>query len=459
MALVLGLHAATFVGVGRLFTEEQRAPKRNLHAVDVEAEPEVDTQALLTGERYIASNRWFSLMRRLPNDQQSFPDEYSYVSFTIWETKKDFTFWRKGLLPLKSAEQRDRLVSGPGGRPEAEGEELLEPEVFVATTRFNVLDQSKTELSPSRPADTTYVLSVLCPESFLVRMPPRLHSDVFRKSSGIVTFRMSGIQSSMSPLADRIQCWRLVQDAAGFRFSQLLRRDQAPDDNCNYLRSLDWGIALHLQSSVHGVVPCPHCLSGVTVWDDRAAYDQSEKAILPPGDMLLQPAQDILYEGKLASLCSAKVAGQAEAGLASLEPLADCAGRSASRIPMQLADERVLEADRINKWTKDLGSVGQHLGPGLASTLTCGRAQAAPENYLADAQDSQAIIMDSREGPAFVDYAGMEDMEFGLHPGEMNEKARAQKAKLREKDVLKSRIQAMPTPREDDMTNQLAVES
>ena len=55
-------------------------------------------------------------MRRLPNDQQSFPDEYSplvkdlcearerslhevargYVSFTIWETKKDFTFWRKG---------------------------------------------------------------------------------------------------------------------------------------------------------------------------------------------------------------------------------------------------------------------------------------------------------------------------------------------------------------------------
>ena len=127
-------------------------------------------------------------------------------------------------------------------------------------------------LSPSRPADTTYVLSVLCPESFLVRMPPRLHSDVFRKSSGIVTFRMSGIQSSMSPLADRIQCWRLVQDAAGFRFSQLLRRDQAPDDNCNYLRSLDWGIALHLQSSVHGVVPCPHCLSGVTVWDDRAAY-------------------------------------------------------------------------------------------------------------------------------------------------------------------------------------------
>ena len=68
-------------------------------------------------------------MRRVPNNQQSFPDDYSflaalgvmsdvtvlarqeekevlqkrctfpatgYVSFTIWETKKDFTFWRKG---------------------------------------------------------------------------------------------------------------------------------------------------------------------------------------------------------------------------------------------------------------------------------------------------------------------------------------------------------------------------
>lgn len=285
IALVLGLHAAAFVGVGKLFTEEQRVPKTNLRAVDVAAEPEVDTQALLTGERYIASNRfmvregaeaafeqrwakrksslltlpgfrWFSLMRRLPNDQQSFPDEYSYVSFTIWETKKDFTFWRKGpafkeahggggildfvgmvmssfmtskgppkpsfwrgLLPLKSAEQRDRLVSGPGGRPEADGEELLEPEVFVATTRFNVLDQSKTEFE-------------------------QLWNEQKDK----------------------------LQDTAGFRFSQLLRRDQAPDDNCNYL--------------------------SVTVWDDKAAYEQS-KAILPPGDMLLQPAQDILYEGKL----------------------------------------------------------------------------------------------------------------------------------------------------------------
>ena len=110
-------------------------------------------------------------------------------------TSVSLSFFCRGLLPLKSAEQKDRLVSGPGGRPEADGEELLEPEaaqkqtkslleslfnntyfqfilpwtpmksarhsplflclslglfaclcqVFVATTRFNVLDQSKTE--------------------------------------------------------------------------------------------------------------------------------------------------------------------------------------------------------------------------------------------------------------------------------------------------------------------------
>ncbi|CAE7216173.1 unnamed protein product [Symbiodinium natans] len=169
-------------------------------------------------------------MRRVPNNQQSFPDDYSYVSFTIWETKKDFTFWRKGpafkeahggggildfvgmvmssfmtskgppkpsfwqgLLPQKSLQSKVRLVSGPGGRPEADGEKMLPPEVFVATTRYNVADQSKTEF-----------------------------------------------EQLWSKQKDELQ------ETAGFRFSQLLRRDQAPDDNCNYL--------------------------SVTVWDDKAAY-------------------------------------------------------------------------------------------------------------------------------------------------------------------------------------------
>ncbi|CAL1145624.1 unnamed protein product, partial [Cladocopium goreaui] len=114
-----------------------------------------------------------------------------------------------------------------------------------------------------------------------------------------------------------------------------------------------------------------------------------------------------------ASLCSAKVAGNQHS--LDMGPLADCAaGRSSSRIPMQLADDRALEEDKINRWTKDLGPWGQTLGPTMASTLSCGKAQTAPEDYLADSQDGHAILMDSREGPAF-----MEEKEFSLHPGEM----------------------------------------
>lgn len=43
--------------------------------------------------------------------------------------------------------------------------------------------------------------------------------------------------------------------------------------------------------------------------------------------------------------------------------------------------------------------------------------------------DGHAILMDSREGPAF-----MEEKEFSLHPGEM---VKLPKAILREKDVRK----------------------
>lgn len=120
-------------------------------------------------------------------------------------------------------------------------------------------------------------------------------------------------------------------------------------------------------------------------------------------------------------------------------PLADCAaGRSSSRMPMQLADNRALEEEKINRWTKDLGPWGERLGPSMASSLSCGKAQTAPEEYLADSQDGHAILMDSREGPAF-----MEDKEFSLHPGEIGSahlkgaKAKPVLHELREKDVMK----------------------
>lgn len=174
-------------------------------------------------------------------------------------------------------------------------------------------------------------------------------------------------------------------------------------------------------------------------------------------------------------------------------------GRSSSRLPMQLADEKAcslsggalgaheaLESDKINKWTKvHLESFlrcsrgpwihGKPFGPShciytVRSTFTfllCFQGAVAKHKVLQTStwqmvrrkdlkkrlQAKQhsllqegAIVMDSREGPAFVEL--VEEKEFGLHPGEMSkadknvtkvprrsEEVKAPKAVLHEKDV------------------------
>eukprot|EP00438_Fugacium_kawagutii_P028884 Skav225388 [mRNA] locus=scaffold2656:143418:150312:+ [translate_table: standard] len=128
----------------------------------------------------VVSSGWFSLMRRVPDESTNFGDEYS-------------------LLPVTSPQSKERLMSGPGGRPEADGQKMLDPE------------------------------------------------------------------AAMGPL------W-LPMAQGGFRFSQLLRRDQVPDDDSNYL--------------------------GVTVWDDRAAYDKASVDTSSAGDILERPAMNVLYEGQ-----------------------------------------------------------------------------------------------------------------------------------------------------------------
>ena len=289
--LALGIYGAAFT-LGQFWsTVKVRSPNLSRSAVSVEtptstSESTDQVESLLPGERYIASNRfavregadaafeqrwaqrksslltlpgfrWFSLMRRVPDDSVNFGDDYSYISFTIWETKKDFNFWRKGpafkeahggggildflgmimssfmtskgppkpffwegVLPMTSSASKERLLSGPGGRPEADGQKVLDPEVFVQTIRFKVAD--------GREQDFEKYWSE--------------HGEALKAESG-------------------------------FRFSQLLRRDQVPDDDCNYL--------------------------GVTVWDDQAALEKASVDTSSAGDLLTQPAMKVLYEGKL----------------------------------------------------------------------------------------------------------------------------------------------------------------
>lgn len=293
LALVAGIYGSAFA-LGQFWSVKVRpvrGPSVSRAVVKTVETAETSTasaesDALQPSERYIASNRfsvregadaafeqrwaqrksslltlpgfrWFSLMRRVPDDSVNFGDDYSYISFTIWETKKDFNFWRKGpafkeahggggildflgmimssfmtskgppkpffwegVLPVTSSQSKERLQSGPGGRPEADGQTMLDPEVFVQTIRFKVADGREQDF-----------------EEFWSE-----HGEASKAESG-------------------------------FRFSQLLRRDQVPDDDSNYL--------------------------GVTVWDDRDAYDKASVDTSSAGDLLERPAMKVLYEGKL----------------------------------------------------------------------------------------------------------------------------------------------------------------
>lgn len=124
--------------------------------------------------------QWFGLLRRVQSPDPE--DEYTYSSFTWWETKKNFNSWRKGPAfkeahgggdifsflgmiingfltskgPPKPCFWRgDVLVpdsapavkydGGPGSKPEFGGEKVMDPEVFVSLRRYKD-DRVKAEL-------------------------------------------------------------------------------------------------------------------------------------------------------------------------------------------------------------------------------------------------------------------------------------------------------------------------
>lgn len=222
----------------------------------MEGAPDAAEGGLIPGERYIAMNRfrvkegaeaqfeqrwatrksslmklkgfrWFGLMQRVPPSGEGaapYEDDYSYVSFTIWETKKNFESWRKGpafkeahggggpmqffsmiingfmtnngppkpafwsgMLMEKTTEEKPRLMGGPGGRPDFDGEQVLEPEVFVSMNRFTVAEGREKEFEQ----------------------------------------RWATRESKL-------------QGLPGFRFFQLMRRDQTPDDDVNYISAAVW---------------------------------------------------------------------------------------------------------------------------------------------------------------------------------------------------------------------------
>lgn len=192
-----------------------RAPKHAaLRAATLDEVP-TTSKDLLPRERYVASNRfktrggkaaakfekrwanrksslaelegfrYFSLFRQVPVEEVvgprgaaamgGDPPQYNYMSFTIWNEKKDFNSWRKGsafreahggtsigaflktmvgslkvlkgppspiffdgLLHLAAPPQQKGAVEGGWRVVEADGKNLLEAENFVAANRFTV---------------------------------------------------------------------------------------------------------------------------------------------------------------------------------------------------------------------------------------------------------------------------------------------------------------------------------
>lgn len=179
--------------------------------------------------------RWFGLLKRVPptgeTEAYEYPDDYNYVSLSLWETKHDFSVWHQspafkeahgegdilsfvtgvvsgfltnkgppkpaffhGFLPEFAAKAKPRLVSRPASGDFVEPT-LLRPQVFVAMNRFVV--------SPGRERD---------------------FEDIWASRES------------------------KLRDTDGFRFFQMLRRDQTPDDDVNYI--------------------------SMSVWEDRASFNR-----------------------------------------------------------------------------------------------------------------------------------------------------------------------------------------
>jgi len=215
--------------------------------------------------------RWFALFRRIaaPGESSDYPDDYNYVSFTIWETKKNFNSWRKGpafkeahgggnifgffsmiingfmtskgppspafwksLSVEKTAQAKERLISGPGGRPDADGIQKLDTEVSALMLRFAVPEGDEAKFE----------------------------------------------QTWMD---ERAKTFVKLKNEPGFRFGQLVRRDKTADDQVTYMAITMWDDMAHMEKwrnsktaaklmdAVDGITPMAYLYEGFLVLESE----------------------------------------------------------------------------------------------------------------------------------------------------------------------------------------------
>lgn len=206
--------------------------------------------------------RWFSLLRRVPGtpksagalsvvynyDDDTYEDDYSYVSLTIWEKKADFDAVREAL-----------------GKDASAGKGSLD---FTS----KVINGFRTTSGPSKPCEWE---GMLLEKATLQDSSAAADSKVF-----VVMNRFSVKKGSEQEFEQR---WATreskLQEEAGFQFFQLLRCDHTPDDDVNYI--------------------------SMSAWEDREAFDSwwSSKSFANmaqvQGALLEREIVRYFYEGKL----------------------------------------------------------------------------------------------------------------------------------------------------------------
>ncbi|CAJ1406499.1 unnamed protein product [Effrenium voratum] len=257
VALVLAL-AARFLGfVGPLRAKDEAASAAgpNVRVLAAPATMEAERSGLMEGERFIALNRfrvregaedafeqrwgkskdealqsldgfrWFSLLRRVSStpkstgalsvvynyDDEQYEDDYTYVSMSMWDSQKDF----------------DAAVAA--SPKDAQGSTSF---VNMAVNGF------VTTSGPPKPAIWKGLLleKAEVRESISQASETPLPTDCFVAMNRF-TVKPGNEKEFEQRWANRES---KLLEAEGFLFFQLLRREQSPDDDVNYISMSAW---------------------------------------------------------------------------------------------------------------------------------------------------------------------------------------------------------------------------
>lgn len=110
--------------------------------------------------------------------------------------------------------------------------------------------------------------------------------------------------------------------------------------------------------------------------------------------------------------------------------VATCKASGYDRAPqkMEVSDMHIVKADKVDRWSNDLGAAAECSG--LADLVTCGGTVAPPDKYLADTQGQGAVVMDGWNNmPMWIDDETEDRVVDDTSPGDVSIAAAARLAR------------------------------